>query len=918
MNKPAGAVDIPLSSLSPTGAVAEETLRAIMLGDADALVVETENGPRVYTLHDASEPYRDLVERMPGAANVLDAENTILYCNGGLARMLGRGELAGLNFLDLVAPAQRGLAREMLAAGLESQAAVEVALISADGAVTPARASAGPISFDSRRCVALVVMALDDIDALKVSAAELRESERRFQSALAHSPVTVFEHDSELRYTWLYSSSLGFRPEDLVGRTDAEVLAPGCAATITAIKRQVIATGRAHRQEVAVAPPGKSLRHFDLHVEPRHDESGAVVGLSCTATDITARKESEEQALSGAVLLRTVIEATPDLVWAKDIEGRMILGNQATFNLLGAGDPDKVMGLSARELVPDPEFARTILDNDARIMASGRAETVEESIGRPDRPLIYQTTKSPLRDGAGKVVGIVGVSRDVTEAKKAADALQRSEQRFRLATELSKSVAFAYDRDLRCTWSHGTQTGFSDAEIVGKSLHDMFAAESADTLAELYRQALDGAVIRRDVALLGLGHSTPRVFDVFAEPMRNPSGEIVGIIGAANNITARVESACALASAKAEAERASEAKSKFLAAASHDLRQPVQSLVLLLSLLGRKAGGDPKIVEIVKTMESAVGGLNVLLTGILDISRLDAGVVAPELRPVEVGALIEQTSKEYQARASKKSLRLHARPRAIWASSDPALLQRALRNLIENALAYTRTGGILIGARIRGERVRIDVVDTGVGVPDDQQQQIFEEFYQVQHPGRTPGEGLGLGLAIVSRVAALLGAEVQVASREGRGSRFSLLLPLDRDDGPTAAPEQASTSVRGRVLLIEDNSIVRFSVAAMLDGWGCESISAASGEEALAIGAAEGWGFDAIIADYRLGGAFTGIAAAKEIERLAGRPVPTIVLTGDTAVDRISEMDASGFVVLHKPVDAERLRCELGRLLGGR
>jgi len=1293
----------PLSSFAQTGKAAEETLDAIVLGEADAVVIETSDGPRIYTLRDASEPYRELVERMPGAATVLDAEHTITYCNGGLARMLGR-EVAGQNFLDLVTPAQRGLAKGLLAAGLESHTAAEMALIHDSGARTPVRVSAGPISFDARPCVALVVTALDDIEALKVSAAELKESERRFRTALANSRVSVFEQDLELRYTWMYNSRLGLTGDEIIGKTDAEIMDPVCAANLTAIKRSVIETGQPSRQEVAAAPPGAPLEYYDLFVEPRYGDVGKIIGVTCAATDITARKRSEEQALKGAALLRTVIEATPDLVWAKDTEGRIILGNQATFDLLGEGDSKKVLGLSAREIVPVPEFAQRMLDNDARIMASGRTDTVEESFGPADRPLIFQVAKSPLHDGAGKVVGLVGVSRNVTEAKKAADALQRSEQRFRLATELSKTVAFTFDRDLRCTWVHGTQTGFGDVAILGKTLDEYFAAESADRLVSLYRRALEGAVIREDVTVLSLAGSTPQVFDVFAEPLRNARNEIIGIIGAANNITerkrvetalreseerfrialeasdlgawdidlatgkatrslrhdqvfgyetlqpewspeiaarqivpedlpvfreafarseqtgrlsfearvrwpdggihwidangavindqegrvvrmtgvvaditkrkraeealrdnqqrsqlateasgvgiwewniatdaiwwdpqmfriygipqtedgyvnyaiwassvlpedlaaqevllreharqgginrrefrlrrkdnretrviqavettrtngqgqvewvvgtnlditdrrlaekqlaesearfraaqeasldafliyepikggggrivdlkvvyvnpkaaefclstpeqmlgqpisqtipgaklaggliaqygriiesgraqeyvldydadgikahflnlivpfgpyaaatfrditAQVESANALAAAKAEAERASEAKSKFLAAASHDLRQPVQSLILLSGLLKRKIASDPKLVEIIGAMESAVHGLNVLLAGILDISRLDAGVVAPEMQPVDVGLLIEQMSEEYRERASKKSLRLLAKPRAVWASSDPALLQRAMRNLIENALKYTAMGGVLIGARIRGERVRIDVVDTGVGVPANHRRKIFEEFYQVHNPGRVPEEGLGLGLAIVSRIAGLLGAEVQMASRVGQGSRFSLLLPLDREGVPTAAPEPASAGFHGRVLLIEDNSIVRFSIAALLGDWGCAHMSAATGEEALDLAGAERWRFDAIIADQRLGGPLTGVATSKEIERRAGRPIPTIVLTGDTAVERIAEMDASGFIVLHKPVDAENLRRELERLLSNR
>ena len=668
MKEPRETSSIRIGSMAPTGAAAAETLHAIVLGGAGALAIEAEDGPRVYTLRDAGEPYRALVEPMPGAATVLDAEHTVLYCNGALARMLGRGELACLDFLDLVAPAQRGLARALLAAGLEAQAAAELALIAADGAPSRVRASVGPIAFDGRPCVALVVTALDDIEALKIASADLRESERRFQTALANSPVTVFENDSELRYTWIYNSNLGFKAEDAIGKTDTEILDPRCAAEVTAIKRRAIETGLPSRQEVAAAVPGEPLRYFDLYVEPRHDQSGAVVGVSCAATDIDALK-----------------------------------------------------------------------------------------------------------------------------------------------------------------WTQG-----------------------------------------------------------------------------------------AVAAAKAEAERANLAKSKFLASVSHDLRQPAQSLVLLLSLLRRKTAGDSGLVEIVRAMESAVGGLNVLLTGILDISRLDSGVVAPEMQPVDLGPLIEQIGEEYRERASKKGLRLRAAPRAVWASSDPALLERALRSLVENALTYTRKGGLLIGARIRGERARIDVVDTGIGVPADQLQHIFNELYQVDNPGRVPEQGLGLGLAIASRIAALLGGEVQVASRVGRGSRFSLLLPLDRDEIATAPPEPESGGFRGRVLLIEDNTIVRFSVASLLEAWGCAAISAASGEEALDRAAAEDWRFDAVIADYRLGGPLSGVAAAKEIERRAGRAVPTIVLTGDTAMERISELNASGYVVLHKPVDAESLRGAPERLLGGR
>ena len=251
------------------------------------------------------------------------------------------------------------------------------------------------------------------------------------------------------------------------------------------------------------------------------------------------------------------------------------------------------------------------------------------------------------------------------------------------------------------------------------------------------------------------------------------------------------------------------------------------------------------------------------------------------------------------------------------AFTDVALLERILRNLIENALRYTAKGGVLIGVRQRGEYVRLDVIDTGIGIPADQQTEIFEEFRQLNNPARDSSKGLGLGLAIVSRLACLIGAEVQLASRLGHGTHFSLLLPLERSLPPTVRAAPAIEDASGRILIIEDNSGIRQAYEIMLADWGYETLSAASGEEALDRAAQENWGFDAIIADHRLGLGLTGNAAATEIARRAGRSYPTMLVTGDTAEERLTEVSSSGFALLHKPVDADDLRRTLASLLRG-
>ena len=370
-----------------------------------------------------------------------------------------------------------------------------------------------------------------------------------------------------------------------------------------------------------------------------------------------------------------------------------------------------------------------------------------------------------------------------------------------------------------------------------------------------------------------------------------------------------------LALAKAAAERANLAKSKFLAAASHDLRQPVQSLTLLLSVIERQVADKPKAANLVNLASASLASLNGMLTGILDISRLDAGVVTPTLASVDLGELVDRLAGEYAERAAAAGLVLRHAPRRAWARTDSSLLERILRNLIENALRYTATGGVLIGVRQRRHCVRLDVIDTGIGIPADEQTEIFEEFRQLDNPARDSSKGLGLGLAIVSRLARLIGAEVEVSSRVDHGSRFSVLLPVQKPAPSSEQTTPAFEDARGRILIIEDNSAVRQAYEIMLNDWGYETLSAASGEEALETADRAQWGIDAILADHRLGHGLTGNAAAGEIARRAGRSFPTMLITGDTAEERLTEVSASGFALMHKPVQADDLRRKLASLL---
>lgn len=375
-----------------------------------------------------------------------------------------------------------------------------------------------------------------------------------------------------------------------------------------------------------------------------------------------------------------------------------------------------------------------------------------------------------------------------------------------------------------------------------------------------------------------------------------------------------VELVQALSAQRDAAERANIAKSRFLAAASHDLRQPLQSLALFTSALEEWIR-YPEVSKIVGNITTSVRALEQLFNALLDISRLDAGVLQPHRRHFYLNELCRRLANDYAVEAAHKGLAFSCAACTHVVQSDPALLERILRNFISNALRYTASGEVRVDCALAGESLRIDVIDTGVGIPTDQHRAIFSEFYQLGNPERDRNKGLGLGLAIVDRVARLLGHAIAVESTPGRGSRFSVTVPLGDAAHiavEAAAPDVAVTDIVGmRVLVIDDEVSVREGMQALLQQWGCVVALAGSADEALAAARALGAAPDALITDYRLRDERTGAQAIDRLQRELGVTMPALIITGDTAPERLREAQASGHRLLHKPVQPAMLRAFL-------
>jgi CheY-like chemotaxis protein len=359
--------------------------------------------------------------------------------------------------------------------------------------------------------------------------------------------------------------------------------------------------------------------------------------------------------------------------------------------------------------------------------------------------------------------------------------------------------------------------------------------------------------------------------------------------------------------------------SHFLASASHDLGQPLHALNLFVAQLQGESNPAERS-RLVGRIDAAVGSMNELFEALLEMTKLEAGILKTNLAELPVARLLERIETTFGDAAREKGLSLRVVGSDAWVASDPILLERILLNLVSNAVRYTETGGVVVGCRRRGNQLRIDVCDTGAGIPEDQRQRIFGEFYQLAGADAGRREGLGLALAIVDRLGRPLGHPVELDSRPGRGSRFSVTVPLAAQPHTAAAMQAHSPAIadpaRGkRIIVIDDNTLVLDGMRGILQSWGCQVETAASGDAALAALSANGGPPDLIVSDSRLADGATGIEAIARLRAAAGAPIPAFVITGDTAPERLREASANGFHLLHKPVSPMALRTTLSRLL---
>lgn len=448
---------------------------------------------------------------------------------------------------------------------------------------------------------------------------------------------------------------------------------------------------------------------------------------------------------------------------------------------------------------------------------------------------------------------------------------------------------------------------------VGRPLADLAAVSQDDHLANDMREVLKTATPHeRETAAAGDMWFLRRI-----QPYRTEGGRVEGIVITYVDITERKRTNAALVNAMAEARRANRAKSRFLAAASHDLRQPLQSIALLHKLMSwQKRSTEAMRLSVL--LDQTLHSMTSMLDSMLDVHRIESGNVKPKMQPVAVAPLMQRLADEFAPQCVAKGLELRSVPSTAWVQTDPQLLEQILRNLLSNALKYTPEGRILIGCRRHGAMLTMVICDSGIGVPEAETTAIFDSYHQVNATSPMSEFGLGLGLSIVQRLAKLMKHPLSVRSILGKGSAFMIALPVvaaPTDMPAPAKPVKLATRQSGTILLVEDEDRLRDLLAEVLGNEGHTVIAKADAKDALAWARQDGARPDLLLTDLDLRGDTSGLVLARMLADTLGFDVPTIILSGDITSATLKTLAASDYIHVVKPVNPDLLATMISDLL---
>ncbi|CAD5202400.1 Putative two-component sensor [Pseudomonas sp. FEN] len=723
---------------------------------------------------------------------------------------------------------------------------------------------------------------------------------------------------------------------------------------LTEVKRLMVSTGLFIEEPRHNADEHLLYRLNDgrwLQVSERPTREGGRVILF---TDITEVKLSETMRREQAVaqkshLLQRAVDNLSQGVAMVNAEGILELWNRRFLELSGLAP------IAAHRL-----FSEVIADSELGLLTPASRDTngrvIHEREQRLDDGRVLEIRTHPLPTG-----GFVNTFTDITERYQHAEALSESERWIRLITDHVPALIAYLNADLVYEFTNKVYEEWycwPRGVMLGQSLREVHSEEHYQRLETYVERALAGESVTFECPEININNQERYMLRSYV-PNRLANGEVIGIFVLIRDITERRRTAEALhqayqnlelrvrertaelttlnsqllreidersrvesrlREAKLEAEQANLSKTKFLAAVSHDLLQPLNAARLFTSALLERREPQANAI-LVRNVSNSLEDVENLLGTLVDISKLDAGVIKADIAPFALSELLENLAVEFAQVATSEGLRLEFVPCSALVRSDIQLLARILRNLLSNAIRYTTSGRVLLGCRRHRHRLSIEVWDTGIGIAENKLEEIFQEFKRgdVQRPHQD--RGLGLGLAIVEKIAGILGHKISVRSTPGKGSMFAVEVPLTL----SAPKPQIQLSMTGpmldrlrgaRIWVLDNDAAICAGMRTLLESWGCQVVTALS-EQDLAR-QVENYRCDAdlLIADYHLDNEQNGVDAVATINARRGSPLPALMITANYSNELKLQMRELGHTLMHKPVRPMKLKTAISHLLG--
>lgn len=652
----------------------------------------------------------------------------------------------------------------------------------------------------------------------------------------------------------------------------------------------------------------ESGRYFLRRILPYRTGDNRIAGVVITFVDISSRIAAEEQAR----LLAAVVRDSNDAVTLQDLNGKITHWNRGAQLMYGWSEQE-ALTKTIFDLVLKTEVAATKATLQ-RIKDGEVIKSLESQRVRKDGQVIdVWATLTPLTDDKNKISAIATTERDITDIKLNENELRQNEENFRSLIESAPDALILVNSAGEIEIANvraESLFGYGNNELAGMTVEQLMPKRFRMKHIKNRNGFFSDAKICElgtDMELFALTKEGKEIpIEIGLSPIESANGLVV--CAAIRDITERKQSEEKLRVASDIAESALAAKSRFLATASHDLRQPLQSLVLLNKAL-LKSENKVDSIKKLRMQQESLDSMKHLLNSLLDISKLDSGTVKAEKKNIKLQQILQRMGNDFTAIANEKGLDLIVEKTNAEVLTDPDLLSQLVQNLVANAIRYTNSGYVKLVCLDDDNGIRLEVRDSGIGIAADQQTSIFDEFHQANPDPHTSNTGLGLGLSIVQRLAALLGTSVELKSELNHGSVFSIVLPLAEFESVEVSQgmvDQPQTTMQSGVVLIVDDNLGVLEAARMLLELEpeFEVVTASSPPDVYSL--IDKITPDLIISDFHLSHKDTGIDVIKTVRKQSARDIPGIIVTGDTSL--IIEPDEhNGIAIITKPIDTDQL-----------